>query len=241
MLTIIWSTLNGEIVMKGLGLEAIGYARVSTEEQVREGVSLEVQSDHIRRYGDLYGLNLAEILIDEGRSGKDMDRPAMRELTARVKRDEVGAVVFYKLDRVGRNTVDILTFAETLKAAGVALHSVTERIDTTSAHGGFFFTLLAALAEMERRQIAERTTAALTHKKERGEWVGRPPLGYQVIEGELVPDPEKQDVTAKAKRLRRQGKSIREIARRLSVSVGSAQHLVTVNGRSQKTRYSAAK
>ncbi len=157
----------------------LGYCRVSTEEQAREGVSLEAQDEQIRKYCELYGLELVEVLRDEGVSGKSMERPGMVELMSHVEAGEVEAVVFYKLDRVGRNTVDVLSFAETLQKAGVALHSVTERIDTTSAHGEFFFTLLAALATMERKQIAERTEAALAHKREKGEWVGRPPVGYR--------------------------------------------------------------
>jgi len=218
-------------------LSAIGYCRVSTEEQAREGVSLDAQAEQIRKYCDLYGLELADVLIDEGRSGKDMARPAMRELMQRVARGEVGAVVFYKLDRVGRNTVDILTFAEALKGAGVALHSVTERIDTTSAHGEFFFTLLAALATMERKQIAERTGAALAHKKARGEWVGRPPVGYHVKGSALAPDKNAPNLTAKAKRLKREGKSVRDISKRLSVSVGTAHALANANGKSRKAKY----
>jgi len=216
-------------------LKALGYCRVSTEEQAREGVSLDAQAENIHRYCELYSLDLAEVLIDEGISGKSMERPAMQELMARVEQGEVEAVVFYKLDRVGRNTVDILTFAEALKKAGVALHSVTERIDTTSAHGEFFFTLLAALATMERKQIAERTKAALAHKQDRGEWVGRPPAGYYTKSGKLIAlDP---DLTGKAKRLRREGKSFRAIAERLEVSVGTAHSLVTVNGKTRKAKY----
>jgi len=217
-------------------LKAIGYCRVSTEEQAREGVSLDAQAEQIRRYCELYDLSLVDVLIDEGRSGKDMDRPAMRELMARVEQGEVEAVVFYKLDRVGRNTVDILSFAESLKSAGVALHSVTERIDTTSAHGEFFFTLLAALATMERKQIAERTKAALAHKQDCGEWVGRPPAGYYTAKGKLIA--LEPDLTGKAKRLRREGKSFRAIAERLEVSVYTAHNLVNTNGKTRKAKYS---
>jgi len=216
-------------------LKAIGYCRVSTEEQAREGVSLDAQAENIRRYCTLYDLELVDVLIDEGISGKDMDRPAMQELMARVEQGEVEAVVFYKLDRVGRNTVDILSFAESLKTSGVALHSVTERIDTTSAHGEFFFTLLAALATMERKQIAERTKAALAHKQERGEWIGRPPAGYYTKSGKLIAlDPS---LTTKAKRLRREGMSFRAIAERLSVSVGTAHSLINTNGKTRKAKY----
>jgi len=214
---------------------AWGYTRVSTEEQVK-GVSLDAQAENIRRYCELYGLHLAEVLIDEGISGKSMDRPAMQELMARVEQGEVEAVVFYKLDRVGRNTVDILNFAEALKKANVALHSVTERIDTTSAHGEFFFTLLAALATMERKQISERTKAALAHKQDRGEWIGRPPAGYYTAKGKLIA--LEPDITGKAKRLRREGKSFRAIAERLEVSVYTAHSLVNTNGKTRKAKYS---
>jgi len=217
--------------------KALGYARVSTEEQAKEGVSLHAQEEHIRRYCELYGLYLSDVLIDEGRSGKDMDRPAMRELVERVERGEAEAVIFFRLDRIGRNTVDVLNFAKNLKEAGIALHSVTERIDTDSANGTFFFTLLAALAEMERRQIAERTEAALAHKKAQGEWVGRPPVGYQVAEGQLIPDPNAVGLLAKAKRLRRQGKSVRAIAKRLSMPKSTVHQLLKEHGKARKSKY----
>ncbi len=158
--------------------KALGYARVSTEEQAKEGVSLDAQEEHIRRYCELYGLDLAEILIDEGRSGKDMDRPAMRELMERVERGEADAVVVYKLDRLSRDTVDTLLFQRQMIALGICLHSTTEELGNGNADDEFRMTITAGVNQYERKKIAERTKMALAHKKDRGEWVGRPPVGW---------------------------------------------------------------
>ncbi len=221
--------------------KALGYARVSTEEQAKEGVSLDAQEEHIRRYCELYGLDLAEILIDEGRSGKDMDRPAMRELMERVERGEAEAVVVYKLDRLSRDTVDTLLFQRQMIALGICLHSTTEELGNGNADDEFRMTITAGVNQYERKKIAERTKMALAHKKDRGEWVGRPPVGYQVSAGRLVPDPNAKGLVAKAKRLRRRGKSVRAIASRLSVSVGTAHSLLNGHGKSRKAKYGAEK
>ena len=93
-------------------LPAIGYARVSTDEQVREGVSLEVQQARIRAYALAKDLPLGDILVDEGRSGKDLKRPALQDLLARCDRGEVGHVIVWKLDRLTRRTRHLLTLVE---------------------------------------------------------------------------------------------------------------------------------
>ncbi len=83
---------------------ALGYARVSTDEQTREGVSLEAQRERIRAYAQAKDLPLGDILVDEGRSGKDLKRPALQELLARCDRGEVAHVIVWKLDRLTRRT-----------------------------------------------------------------------------------------------------------------------------------------
>jgi site-specific DNA recombinase len=94
------------------GPEAVGYARVSTDEQAREGVSLEAQQSRIRAYAEAKGLALSDILADEGYSGKNLKRPALQELLARCERGEVGAVIVLKLDRLTRQTRHLLSMVE---------------------------------------------------------------------------------------------------------------------------------
>ena len=149
-------------------MKTIGYIRVSTDEQTDSGLGLEAQRRNITDYCALYGLELAEIISDEGISAKDMKhRPGFQRILEMARRREIDAVVVYKLDRAFRNTIDALSTARELEGLGVAFHSVHEKIDTKSAMGVFFFTLLAALAEMERVLIGERTRDALKAKKAR--------------------------------------------------------------------------
>lgn len=98
----------------------------------------------------------------------------------------------HSLSRLARSTRDAIGIAEALGAAGADLVSITEKIDTTTGMGRFFFTTIAALAQLERDQISERTKAALAHKRAKGERVsGRIPYGYKLAEDQvtLVPDP----------------------------------------------------
>ena len=159
---------------------ALGYARVSTDEQVREGVSLDVQRDRIRAYCTAKDLHLTDILVDEGRSGKDLKRPALQDLLARCDRGEVGHVIVLKLDRLSRRTRDLLTLVEDLFLdQDIQLHSVHESLDTSSATGKFTLTLLGSLAQMERQIISERTRAALSYKRQNGQPTSHPPLGFR--------------------------------------------------------------
>ena len=94
---------------------------------------------------------------------------------------QVDAVVVYKLDRIFRSTTDALETTRLFEKWGVSFHSIEETLDTQSAMGRFFFTLTAALAEMERRIIGERTKAALSHKRKRNEKTGGDvPYGYDL-------------------------------------------------------------
>jgi site-specific DNA recombinase len=96
--------------------------------------------------------------------------------------------------------------------SGVALHSITEKLDTQSAIGRFFFCLMASLAEMERNLISERITAAMDRKRELGQVCGHPPYGFRAVDGRLVPDPEEQSIIRRILELRSQRLSIYEIA-----------------------------
>lgn len=201
-------------------MAVIGYCRVSTGEQV-EGVSLDAQRWKIEAYCELHGLELAEIIVDEGISAKDTaGRPGALRLLELVRKGEINGLVIYKLDRLVRNTRNAIEIAELCKAKGVALHSIAEKIDTDSAIGEFFFTLMAALAQLERKQIGERTAMALQHKRANGEKTGGyTPFGYDVIvEGgkvdtvsTLIPNAAEQKAIRLIERLRAKGYSYRAI------------------------------
>jgi site-specific DNA recombinase len=199
-------------------MRAIGYCRVSTEEQSREGVSLDMQAHKIRQYCELHDLELSEIVSDEGISGKTINgRPGIQKVLESVKKKAVDAVIIYSLSRLARNTIECLQVSETFKKKGVTLHSITEKLDTGSATGEFFFTLLASLAQMERKLIGERTTAAMGRKREKGERISRQaPFGYRFEGTEVWPDEVEQGIIRKIRMLSENGLSIRKISTALA-------------------------
>jgi site-specific DNA recombinase len=116
-----------------------------------------------------------------------------------------------------RSTIDALETTKAFDKWGVSFHSIQETLDTRSAMGRFFFTLTAALAEMERRLIGERTKAALAHKKSRNEKTGGDiPFGFALTaEGILVKNEREQEVIRIIKQLHGQGFSLRRICSEL--------------------------
>jgi DNA invertase Pin-like site-specific DNA recombinase len=198
-------------------LTAIGYVRVSTEGQATEGVSLEAQQAKISAWCEANGYTLAAVHVDAGLSGSRADnRPQLQAALDAVCRSG-GVLVVYSLSRLARSTADTLAISERLERAGADLASLSERIDTTSAAGRMVFRMLAVLAEFERDQISERTKAALSHKKAKGERVGRVPFGYSLgSDGvQLVPIAAEQAVLVTIRELRAAGETLRAIAAEL--------------------------
>jgi DNA invertase Pin-like site-specific DNA recombinase len=198
-------------------LSAYGYIRVSTQEQAIEGLSLQAQEDKIRAYASFKGLELIEIIKDEGVSGKDLDRPGFQKLLELISSDQAEALIVYKLDRLTRNTSNLLHLVEDIfKQGNTRFFSITEEIDTDTAMGRFFLTIMGAMAQMERELISERTSAVLQHKKQQGQSLGLVPYGYQRIKGKLEKIPEEQSVLRSMKRWRKEGLSYKKIAERLN-------------------------
>lgn len=198
---------------------AVGYVRVSTEEQARGGISLDMQRAKVAAYAALEEMDLVEIVEDAGLSGCSIKgRPGVQAVLRMVRDREVEAVIIYKLDRLARNTVEALEIAQLMDKRRIALHSITERLDTRSALGRFFFTLMASLAEMERGIISERISAAMERKREKGESNGNPPYGFHAHEGMLVPDNYEATVIERVRCLRSEGLTIHQIAATLNES-----------------------
>jgi DNA invertase Pin-like site-specific DNA recombinase len=199
-------------------MKALGYVRVSTDEQAREGISLEAQEAKIRAYAELNDLELIDVVVDAGLSGKNLNRPGVKRLLAACAAGDTEAVIVYKLDRLTRKTKDLLFLVEDVFAArGVQFHSLSEKIDTTTAQGKFFLTLMGAMAQMERDLISERTRDALAHKRAQGQKTGGDvPFGYDATDdGHLVALPEEQGAIRFMRRLRGMGLSLRAVAARL--------------------------
>lgn len=219
-------------------MKAIAYVRVSTEDQAREGVSLENQIEKVKAYATVKDLGLIEIIKDAGRSGKDLEREGMEKALNILKSGKADALIIYKLDRLTRSTKDLLNLVYDLFIPNdIALHSISENLDTTTANGRFFLTMLGGIATWERETISERTKDALNHKKVNGQWVGRVPYGFKIENNCLVEDLEQIKVIQKAKRLKRSGKSVRTIAEALNLSKSVVHRLINVNLKSLKASY----
>lgn len=139
----------------------IGYARVSTADQ-----SLALQLDGLRRAG-------CEQIYEERASGRAAaDRPELQNLLRSVRPGDT--IVIWRLDRLGRSLADLVTMVNDLAAREVALESLTERLDTSTAAGKLFLGFIALMAEFERNVIGERTKAGLAAARARGRTGGRP-------------------------------------------------------------------
>jgi site-specific DNA recombinase len=154
--------------------------RVSSEEQ-REKETIEIQEEFLEQYGKLYELEVADIYKDDGISGTIPlhERPEGRRLLEDAKAGKFGAVLVYKLDRLGRSLLVIVDAHDRLQEAGVALRSATEPIDTSTPSGRLIFQMLASFAEYERGTIRERTQAGLHRAARNGKHMGPVPFGYR--------------------------------------------------------------
>ena len=206
---------------RGEAVGAVLYIRVSTDEQARHGVSLDAQEERLRAYCTMRGLEIVGVIRDEGVSAfKHLDtRPGGAELLRLIAKGKAAHVVALKLDRLFRNSGDALARTETWNRQGVALHLVDmggSAMDTASATGRVLLTMLAAMAEFERSITAERTSTALTFKRDRREVYGPTPYGYS-REGDTLH--EHGDELATITRIQNwaaEGSSLAAIARQLN-------------------------
>jgi site-specific DNA recombinase len=199
-------------------VRAFGYVRVSTEEQVEEGISLRSQRARIKAYALAHGLDLVRTYGDEGISGSTLERPRLQKLLDQVKGAQGETIIVYRLSRLSRSTRDLLFLVEDVFIKGhTRLVSVYENIDTHTALGRFFLTIMGALAQMERELISERTRATLQFKKSQGERLGAAPYGYRFNDKrKLVQDRSELAVVRRMVRLRNQGFSYQDIAEKLN-------------------------
>ena len=196
-------------------MRAVAVIRVSTDEQAEHGVSLEHQRAKIEAYCSVYDIELVSVQVDAGLSAKNLDRPGLQTALGMLKRGEVDALIVAKLDRLTRRTRDLLDLVDRYFANGNrVLLSVHEKIDTSSAAGRMILTVLGALAQFEREQLADRVRGAMAHLKAQGKYTGGIPFGYALApDGEnLIEHDDEQAVIREVRALRATGMSLRGIA-----------------------------
>ncbi len=185
----------------------VGYARVSSPGQVTEGVSLAAQEAKLRERGAV------KVFVDEGISGQKSGRPGLTAALDAACESRGSSLVVYSLSRLARSTSDALAIAKRLEKAGVALVSLSESIDTGSAMGRCFFTVLAAIAQLEADIAGERTRMGLAFLKASGKrYTARIPFGYRLDGDNLVPDPAEQKAIKLVRRMSAKGESLQAIA-----------------------------
>lgn len=184
-------------------MRAAIYARVST---IGQGQSPEMQIRELREYCERRGWQLAGEYVDAGISGAKDSRPELNKLVADAHRRRFDAVAVWKFDRFARSVSHLLRALETFNALGVAFVSLSEQIDTSTPTGKMVFTVLGAVAELERSLIGERVRAGLRNARAKGKRLGRPRVAVDV---------------AQIQRLRASGLSWPKIARELELSVGT--------------------
>lgn len=207
----------------------VGYARVSTEEQARQGVSLDAQKHRLEAYAVAHGAELISVEMDEGVGGKVSAerRPGLAKALSAVRRGQADGLLVLKLDRLSRSTRDVLDLVDETRRDGWRLVAVSEHLDTATAAGRLVVTVLAALAEMEREQIGERTRFALEAIARDGRARShRTPFGWRTATGSdrprrgdrtpLVPDPREQAILRRILELEGQGLGARRLARLLN-------------------------
>lgn len=170
----------------------VGYARVSTHEQ-----NLDLQIDALTKAG-------CEKIYTDKISGSKSSRPELDDMLKNLRSGDT--IVVWKLDRLGRSIKHLIELSEQLQSRNIALESIQDKIDTSTASGRLYFNMMASLAEFERDLIRERTKAGLESAKARGRQGGRP---TKMTDEKL----------ARAKELHEEGRlSIKEICTMTGVS-----------------------
>jgi DNA invertase Pin-like site-specific DNA recombinase len=170
------------------------YARVST---TNHGQDVTLQTRELKQFVEARRWTTVDAYIDDGVSGAKDSRPELNRLMADAHKRCFDVVAVWRFDRFARSVSHLLRALETFSALGIAFVSLSEQMDTTTPTGKMVFTVLGAVAELERSLIAERVRAGIRNARAKGKTLGRP---------RVILD------AARIGRLRAQGRSIREIA-----------------------------
>ena len=179
------------------------YARVSTKDQ-----SCDLQMRDLRAYCAARGFSEQREYVDVGESGAKDSRPQLNDLMAAARKRQLDAVIVWRFDRFARSTKHLLLALEEFRSLGIQFISYQENIDTSSPLGQALFTIVSAVAQLERDLIRERVSAGIRNARASGKQLGRP---RRIVNADEV------------RMLRSNGASIRQIAEKLGVGYGTVR------------------
>lgn len=171
------------------------YIRVSTKKQVEEGYSLEAQKERLLKLCETNSYIIYKIYADEGKSGKDTNRPAFQEMIEDMRNRKFNKILVMKLDRISRSVIDLELMIKEMQNYKVDFESASEKIDTSTSFGMMFIRLLAIFAQFERERIKERINDAFETMVQEGKAItGTQPIGYKNENGKVVINEDEKDL-----------------------------------------------
>ena len=188
------------------------YARVSTDDQAREGFSLIAQKERLEAYCEAQGWSILEFYVDEGFSGRNTRRPEYQRMIE--ERDRWDLILVLKMDRIHRNSKNFMIMMEDLERWGKKFVSMQESLDTSNAVGRFVVDIIQRIAQLESEQIGERTYMGMAQKAESGNGIlgFEAPFGYSIADESLNPVENEIGVVERMFRMYLEGNTMVNIA-----------------------------
>ena len=200
------------------------YTRVSTEDQAREGFSLDAQLERLRLYAKAQAWDIAGEYVDEGHSGRTTKRPQYTRMMA--ERAKWDTLLVLKMDRIHRNSRNFMAMMDQLVKESKGFASVTESLDTGTAMGRFVMDIIQRIAQLESEQIGERVYWGMAQKASEGAGIlgFQHPYGYRIENGVLQPVDEEADVVRMLFQRAAEGLSPHAIAAELEKGGAPTKH-----------------
>ena len=202
------------------------YVRVSTEEQAREGLSVDAQIDKCKAFCNARDWGVFKVYRDAGYSAGTMNRPALELMLRDAQEEKFNIILVYKLDRFSRKLRDLIMVLDDLKEKDINFTSVTEQIDTTSAMGEAFFQIIGVFAQLERGMVKERVELSFERKIKFGEALFRAPFGYTYYKKQLVPHPENAEKVRQIFEMWANGIDYKEISKKFNIPSSTLYQII---------------
>jgi len=170
------------------------YSRVSTTEQAEEGYSIEEQERLLRKFCEDNNYTIFKVYSDRGISGKSIKaRPAMKEMLKDSEEKKFDIVITWKINRIARNTLELLQIVDLLEKNAIAFKSHSENFETETPMGKFSLQMMGAVGELERGTIAQNVKMGMMARAREGRWNGGIVFGYDVVQRENTTNKKRKD------------------------------------------------